>query len=57
MWSTLRVRVMVVLGMSVVFGWMVAAAPFTANPAALAPREEAADSELRRFAHAQRTER
>ncbi|APW62508.1 Arylsulfatase [Paludisphaera borealis] len=41
MWSAARVRVPVLLGMSVVFGWMAAAGPSAGNPAATT-REEAA---------------
>ena len=39
-----RVAVPALLGLSVVFGWVMAGGPFTGNPAASATREEAADS-------------
>ena len=42
--SVARVRVPVLLGMGVVFGWLAASGPFAGNPAASATREEAADS-------------
>src|SRR5258708_3773929 len=42
--SIARVRTSVLLGMSVVFGWLAAGGSFMGNPAASATRAEAADS-------------